>query len=42
MRFISDAHSDIIGILFGILVSIASILIILQCCGIIQLKCKCS
>ena len=38
LNLISKAHSDIVGILFGILVSIAAILIILMAFGIIKIK----
>ena len=39
MQFISEAHSDFVGITFGILVSIASIMIILQFFGVSWVKC---
>lgn len=37
---VSKAHSDVLGISFGILVSIASILIILISTGNIKITCK--
>jgi len=40
MRFISEAHSDFVGIVFGLLVSVASIMIILQFCGVRKLQCE--
>ena len=40
MKFISEAHSDVIGISFGLLVSIASILIILIVLGYISIPCR--
>ena len=40
MKIISKGHSDVIGILFGLLSGTAAILIILMACGVIKLKCS--
>ena len=40
MKFISKAHSDVVGISFGLLVSIAAILIILIVLGYISVPCR--
>ena len=42
ITFISKAHSDVVGILFGLLVSVSAILIILITFGIIKIKCNCN
>ena len=36
---ISKAHSDKVGICFGLLVSVASVLIILMAAGVIKISC---
>lgn len=40
ITWISDAHSDVVGILFGLLVSAAAILVILMAAGVVRVPCR--
>ena len=37
--WISDAHRDVVGIAFGLLVSVAAILVILMAAGVVRVPC---
>ena len=40
IKWISEAHSDVVGILFGLLVSAAAILVILMAAGVVRVPCR--
>ena len=39
VTWISEAHRDVVGLAFGVLVSVAAVLIILMAAGVVRIPC---